>query len=145
MTTQENKAIVRRYFEEVLSGRDIALADDLLAEELDTHGRFPGQRAGREGLKEVIRSFHGACPDLDVKIEDMLAEGDRVATRWSAAGTVEADLFGIAPGGQELILGGIVIHRLAEGRIVEQWAGRDDLSWMGKLGLVHGLPEPHAR
>jgi steroid delta-isomerase-like uncharacterized protein len=139
MSIMDNKAIVRRYFHEAWNEGRPEVLDELLADDFVNHGVFGGQPPDREGAKLILRSFRAAFPDLRFTIEDMVAEEDKVVTRWTASGTHLGDLIGIAPTGRRITVTGIVINRIAGGRMVEHWSNRDDLGMMQQLGVIHGI------
>ncbi len=141
MSTEELKAIARRYIEEVWNNGNLALIDELFTPDYINHTPSIGQMAGPEGIKQLIGSFRNAAPDLHFTINDMIAEGDRVVTRWTAQGTHQGELMGVPPTGKQITVTAIVIDRIVEGRIVEHWAGRDDLGLFQQLGLIPS-PEP---
>ena len=144
MSAEELKAIARRYIEEVWNNGNLALIDELFAPDHINHSPNLGQMAGPEGLKQLIATFRQAAPDLHFTIDDMLAEGDRVVTRWTARGTHQGELMGVPPTGKQITVTAIVIDRIVGGRFVEHWAGRDDLGMYQQLGLIPSLqPVPH--
>jgi steroid delta-isomerase-like uncharacterized protein len=140
MGTPENKALVRRFYEEIDKG-NLGAMDELVAEDYINHSppRLPGLAPGREGLKQAFKIFWEATPGRH-EIEDQIAEADRVVTRMTAYGRHVKDLPGIAARGQELKMTAVAIHRIAHGKIVEHWAGRDELGLMQQLGVIH-LPQ----
>ena len=102
MSAEESKAVMRRFWE-VWEQGNIDLLDELLAREYINHTlATPDLPPGPEGVKEVVSMFHSAMPDLRVVVEDMIAEGDKVATRYTLEGTHEGELFGVPPTGQRL-------------------------------------------
>ncbi len=139
MSTEELKAIVRRYIEEVWNNGNLALIDELFAPDWINHTPSIGQTAGREGLKQLIAGFRAAAPDLHLTINDMIAAGDRVVTRWTAQGTHQGEVLGVPPTGKLITGTAIVIDRIVDGRIVEHWAGRDDFGLYQQLGLLPSL------
>lgn len=139
MSTQDLKATARRYIEEVWNDGNLALIDEMFAPDYINHAPSIGQMAGPEGIKQLIASFRNAAPDLRLTIDDMLAEGDRVVTRWTAQGTHQGELMGVPPTGKRITVTAIVIDRIADGRIVEHWSGRDDLGFYQQLGLIPSL------
>ncbi len=143
MSAEELKAMARRYIEEVWNKGNLALIDEMFAPDYLNHSPNTGQMAGPEGLKQLIAGFRRAAPDLHLTIDDMLAEGDRVVTRWTARGTHQGELMGIPPTGRQITVSAIVIDRIVEGRIVEHWAGRDDLGMYQQLGLIPSLEPVH--
>ena len=137
MTTEENKALVRRFYAEIDAG-NIDAMDELVAEDYVDHHPppFPGLPAGREGLKEAFRIFWEATPGRH-EIEDQIAEGDKVVTRLTAYGRHQGDLPGPLPAtGAEMRETAVAIHRIADGRLAEHWSDRDDLALMQQLGVV---------
>lgn len=136
MTTEENKALVLRFYAEIDAG-NIGAMDELVAEDyLDHHPPFPGLPAGREGLKKAFQIFWTATPGRH-EIEDQLAEGDKVVTRLTATGRHEGELPGpMPPTGAELRQTAVAIHRIANGRIAEHWSNRDELGLMRQLGII---------
>jgi steroid delta-isomerase-like uncharacterized protein len=100
------------------------------------HNPFPGQAPGREGVKQIITDMRASFPDLKVTQEDQIAEGDKVVTRWSASGTHKGDFQGIPPTGKLVEVMGIVIDRIAGGKIVDHWEQFDAMSMMIQLGAI---------
>jgi predicted ester cyclase len=121
----------------------------LVAEEYVNHAPppFPELGSGREGLKQAMRLFWEATPGTH-RIEDMIAEGDKVVTRLTATGRHERDLPGIPATGHALEMGGIAIHRLVNGKIVEHWSEKDTLGFLQQLGVIplaaHEVPPDEA-
>ena len=137
---KDNKAIMRQFWG-VWEQGNIDLLDDLLAPEYVNHTlATPDLPSGPEGVKEVVSMFRSSVPDLKVLIEDMIAEGDRVATRYALEGTHRGDLFGVAPTGGALSIKSMTVERLSEGKIVEHWRVTDELDVMRQLGAI-GAPE----
>jgi steroid delta-isomerase-like uncharacterized protein len=140
MSAEENKAIMRRFWK-VWEEGDIDRLDEMLAPDYVNHAlAAPDLPPGPEGVKEVIRMFRSGMPNLRVAIEDMIAEGYRVATRYALEGTHRGDLFGVAPKGRRLSIKSITVERLSEGKIVEHWRVTDELDMMRQLGTI-GEPE----
>jgi steroid delta-isomerase-like uncharacterized protein len=132
----ESKALYRRWFEDVVSEGDLALADELLADDYMMH--FPGidQPVDREGHKQLVMMFRTAFPDWVETVEDIVAEGDRVVIRVTGRGTHEGDFQGIPPTGRRLTTTGVGIARIVNGRIAETWAEYDALGHMQQLGAI---------
>jgi steroid delta-isomerase-like uncharacterized protein len=137
----ENKALVRRFYEEIDRGHIDAM-DELVAEEYINHDPppFPGLAPGREGLKQAFRMFWDGTPGTHT-IEDQVAEGDKVVTRIRARGRHEGELAGIPPTGNEMDVTATAIHRIEDGRIVEHWGEADSAAMLAQLGLIT-LPGP---
>ena len=136
MSVEENKALVRRYFEAIDARRDPAVVDEFLAPDFVSHNPSPGFGPDREGQKGAFAHFLAAAPDSTHVIEAMVAEGDRVVTRLTARGTQTGALFGILPTGKHVTMTGIAIHRIANGKIVEHWHEIDMLGGLQQLGVV---------
>ncbi len=139
MSEAENKTIARRFNEEVWGRGDEAALEELLAPDFVDHGALPGQTPDREGHRQTLATFRSAFPDLNVTTEDIIAEGDKVVSRWRARGTHQGELIGIAPTGNEVTFTGIDVLRIAEGKVVERWAEGNDLEVMQQIGAI---PEP---
>ena len=137
MTAAENKAAARRMLEEVWSEGRFETADELLAPDFVAH--VMGQPApirGPEAFKEFVSSFRAGFPDLRMKIEDQVAEGTKIVTRWSARGTHTGDLMGIPPTGNEVRFAGIVIARFQGGKLKESWGILDALGMLQQIGVA---------
>ncbi len=134
MSTEENKAIVRRVIDEMVNKGNLEVADEVLASDYIYH--FPTHEInGPEGLKEFISSMRTAFPDLHVTIEDLLAEGDTVAARFIMRGTFKGELMGIAPTGKQLTFPEAVFIRFEGGKEVEATAYGNMLSFNEQLGI----------
>jgi len=135
MSTEDNKAIVRRVYD-AINAKDADALDDLFAADVSSNTRFPHGKSGLEGFKESFAAALSSFPDYSITIDDQIAEDDKVVTRYTARGTQEGEFMGVAPTGEAIELIGIDIDRLADGKIVEHWseANLDDL--MVKLGVT---------
>ena len=134
MTIEENKEIVRRY-QEAYNANDLDALDGLVAKDVISHSATPGLPPGLEGGKLAHRATLTAFPDLHYHVEDLFAEGDRVAQRFTLHCTHKGEFMGVAPTGREIKLSGISIFRLKDGVIAEHWAVQDSLALMIQLGL----------
>ena len=139
MSVEENKALVRRFYEEIDRGNLDAM-DELVAEDYLDHNPppFPGIGPGREGVKQAFEIFWKATPGYH-RIEDQIAEGDKVVTRLTAIGTHEDDLPGIPKTGNKLEVTATVIHRVENGQLAEKWSDKDVLGFLQQLGV---MPRP---
>jgi predicted ester cyclase len=133
---ERNKAVVRRFVEEVQNKKDWAAYDELNDPEFVNLSAPPGVPADREGGKVFLGAFISAFPDSHVTIDDMIAEGDRVATKKTFTGTHTGELSGIPPTGNRVTIQYVDILRLRDGRIVEHWLSMDQLSFMQQLGVI---------
>ena len=139
MSAEGSKGIVRRFVEEVQNGGDVAAVDEFAAPGYVNHSAPPGVPPDREGLKQLTALFRAAFPDGRMTIEEMVAEGERVATRKTCRGTHRGELMGIPPTGKVVEIGLIDIVRLVDGKVVESWSAADDPGLLRQLGV---LPPP---
>jgi steroid delta-isomerase-like uncharacterized protein len=117
-----NKALVRRWFDEVLTRGDIQRANEIFSPSYVLHdSSFVQEVHGREGVKRYVTTFHAASPDLCFAVEDQIGEGDMVVTRWIARGTHREEFLGIPPTGNQMTVTGIEFDRVIEGKIDEAW------------------------
>lgn len=120
----ENKALVRRWLEEVFTGGAFSRLDEIFTQTYVLHDpSFPEEVHGFGGIERYVGSYRAAFPDLQVSVEDQVAEADTVATRWAARGTHWGEFLGMAPTGDEVAVSGIEFDRIVEGRIDEAWIG----------------------
>lgn len=139
--TEDNKTICRRFVSEVINRRNLALVDTFIAQSYVYHGPGGLELLGPEGFRQLLNMYVTAFPDVDMTIDDIVAEGDNVAWRWTARGTHKGDLAGIAPTGRRVTVTGIVVSRFAGGRIVEDWESFDELGMLRQLGVT-AIPAP---
>ena len=136
--SEENKALTRRSWLIVSEGSLETLGDvlqEVYADDIVMHEPDEDVR-GIEGLKQFVSMIRSALPDLRITLEDDIAEGNKVVSRWGAQGTHQGELMGIAPTGNEVAITGITIHRIANGKIVEEWENWDALGLMQQIGAV---------
>ncbi len=138
--TADNKALNRRFVEEVINQGNIEAIDELIDPGVVDHAVPPGFPTGREGAKQFFAMMRSAFPDLHLTIEDMIAEGDKVVMRSTWSGTHQGEFMGISATGRRVTVSAIDISRVADGRIVEHWEQSDALGLMQQLGVV-SLPE----
>jgi steroid delta-isomerase-like uncharacterized protein len=131
-----NKAIMTRLYEEVISQGDLELLDELVSPDLVNHSVPPGLPPGIEGFRQQVSMIHGGMPDLRTDVDDMIAEGDQVVTRWTGTGTHQGELMGVAPTGKTITVSGVGIHRIAAGKVVEHRDFFDQLDFMQQLGAI---------
>ena len=140
MSLEENKALFRRWLEDVVNANDYAVVEELLAPDYVAH--FPGAPAAdRDGHKGMVEMFAAAFPDWRESIQDVIAEGDKVVIRVTAGGTHEGEFQGIAPTGRTVTITGMGIGRIEDGRIAESWWEFDAIGLMQQLGAI---PAPAA-
>jgi len=132
---EENKTITLRAAELWNTG-DLALADEIYATDFVNHDPSAPNVRDLESYKGYIVAVRTGLPDFHVTIEDMVAEGDKVASRWTARGTHQGEFFGISPTGKQATWTGIAIYRFSGGKIVEAWWSKDVLGLMQQLGVI---------
>ncbi len=128
MSLEKNKAIARRYQEEVWGKGDLALIDELVAADFVDHSLPAGMDPRFTGAKRAVKGALDAFPDGQWTVEDLIAEGDKVVIRWKMQATHEHEFRGIAPAGKPVTVTGITILRIAGGKIVERWVNWDSLA-----------------
>ncbi len=141
MSTEQNKAVVRRFYEEMLSRHQLAVAGELFTDDFVDHDPDDpeGRVSGIEGAKEEVGVYIAAFPDMEVSVDDLFAEGDRVAVRGTLRGTHAGALAGIPPTGKAVTVPAIQTFRLVDGKIAEAWLSIDRLAMLQQIGA---LPAP---
>ena len=145
MTADQNKAVVQRFYDEVINGKNLDVLDEIMADNYVDHSLIYGGEIGKEGYRRAALATPGiltAFPDFRNDVDDLIAEGDKVACRWTASGTHEGEFMGVAATGKYFEWGGITIFRLENGKIAERWPMQDRLTMMQQLGLI---PDPQAK
>jgi steroid delta-isomerase-like uncharacterized protein len=133
MSAEENKALVRRWFEE-LDKRNFDIIDELISEDyIDHNPPLPDLPPGREGVRQSSLRLNAAFPDAIHILEDQMAEGDKVMTRLTTRATFQGEIFGLKPTGSLVEVSGIAVHRIVDGRLVEHWAHLDMAGFMQQL------------
>ena len=132
-----NKILSRRVLKEVFSEGNLDMVAEIFSEDHVHHDpAMPEEGHGREHFKEFASMYRSAFPDINIEIEDQIAEGDKVVTRWTGTGTHEGELTGIAPTGNPVTLPGVEIVRISDGKLVEGWEGYDSMTMMRQLGVM---------
>jgi predicted ester cyclase len=139
VSVEENKALFRRTYEELLNEGNLDVADELVAPEFINHEAPPGRDRGPESMRGLANMLRTAFPDLSFEIEELVAEGDVVAGRLTMSGTHEGPLMGTPPTGRSVRQDHMHFVRFRNGKAVEHWGVRDDLGMMQQLGVI---PEP---
>jgi steroid delta-isomerase-like uncharacterized protein len=140
MSLAESKTLVYRYFHDVWNAGDLNLADTLLGPDVAVRGSLGVTVRGQEGFRGYARMVKAALPDLRIEVEELIAEGTRVAARVRYSGTHRGPLFGIAATGRAVTYPAITLFQVAEGRITEVWTVGDTLSLMTQVGVFPALP-----
>ena len=136
MSTEENKAVLQRFFEEIFNQGNLSVADEIVAVDYVNNNPAPGEQSGREGLKAFAGYLRSAFPDIHFLLEDQVAEGDKVVTRWTVTGTQRGEFAGIPATGKAVSFGATNIHRVGNGRIQEGRLSWDALGMMQQLGVI---------
>lgn len=138
--TERNKFLVRRFVEDVWNAGKLDVADEVLAANYIEHpsspdeSRMDDEPTGPDGMKQFVRMFKGAFPDMTFTIDHIVAEGDKVAVQLTGRGTHKGDLRDLAPTGRRVTIGGAAIHRIEDNKIVETYQVVDRLSLREQLG-----------
>jgi predicted ester cyclase len=133
--SEQNKATATRFYEEVINRKKLDVIDELCDPEIVDHNALPGQRPGREGLKDSFGQFLTGFPDLRATVHELIAEGEMLVARFTMEGTHTAELMGTAPTGKRVTFRGIDIVRIRNGRAVEVWHEGNDLEILMQLGV----------
>ncbi len=142
MSTEQNKALVRRLVEEVINQGNIRVVDELAAPNFVEHEELPpGVPPGLEGSKAMFGMLHSAFPDLKATIEHLVAESDQVVLHMIWTGTHKGEFMGIPPTGKSISVNVIDILSIADGKFVEHWGVMDQMAMMQQLGLAPGPGE----
>ena len=136
MSTEENKAKVRRLIEEFINKGNLAVADEIFVTNFVDHSPAAGTTPDRQGIKQYITMLHSAFPDFHCAVEDLIAEGNRVVVRLTCRGTHRGELMGISPTDRQVNVTGISILHFAGGKIEERWNNTDNLGIMQQLGVI---------
>lgn len=136
MSLEQNKQVVRRWIDAGVNAGNLSIADELFESDVLAHTPEGDVRGVDEGPKASVRLLRGAFPDLQFTVEDMIAEGDRVAARFAAQGSHRGDFMGIAPTERAVSFNGMYIYRLSGGRIAEVWVSLDALGLLRQLGAA---------
>jgi predicted ester cyclase len=133
---EQNKELVRTVIERALNEGDLDYADEVFHPDYISHVPRVGEMQGPEGFKNVISIWHRACPDFKMTIEELVADGDFVANRFTTRGTNTGSLLGFEPTGKSMIVYGQELHRIQDGQVAESWICDDIPSIMLQLGLI---------
>lgn len=139
MAEEENKAIIRRSVDDFWNKGNLAAADDFYAANYVGHDASGLHAGGLEEFKRSATAIFTGFPDLQVTIEDVVVQGDKVVKRWTARGTHKGEFMGIPPTGNQVTITGIDIYRIAGDKIEECWSNSDTLGMMQQLGVVPAM------
>jgi steroid delta-isomerase-like uncharacterized protein len=136
MTEQQNITVLTRFIEEVINQGRLDVCNDIVQEDFIELDPLPGQRQGREGLKEVIAMMRAAFPDIQWTADETIAAGEKVVTRFTWTGTHRGPFLGIPATGRSITVKGVVIDRLQAGRMADSRILMDTMSMMQQLGVI---------
>jgi steroid delta-isomerase-like uncharacterized protein len=138
VSESENVSVIARFLEEVINQGRLEQADELVAVDFVELDPLPGQRQGREGLKEMIGMLRAAFPDIHWVVEETVASGDKVVTRFTWTGTHRGTFLGVPASGRSVSVKGVVIDRLAAGKMADSRILMDNFTMMQQLGVIPG-------
>jgi steroid delta-isomerase-like uncharacterized protein len=143
MLSETNKTVSRRFFEEVFGKGKLNVLDEIIATDHVNSGpgALPQLPTGPDGAKQLVTVYRNAFPDIRFTIDEQIAEGDKVVTRWSADGTHKGELVGIPATGKTSTVTGITVDRFVSGKIAETWGIFDQFGMLQQLGVI---PMPEA-
>ena len=133
--SETNKAVVRRLYEAFNTG-NLSVYDELVGTNFVYREPMLGERRGVAGAKEIVNTYRTAFPDAKITINEQFADGDVVVTRWTATGTHNGKLLNIGPTGKRVTCTGILISRLQNGKVVEEFENFDTLGMLRQIGAV---------
>jgi steroid delta-isomerase-like uncharacterized protein len=133
VSTEANKAVVRRVVDEMWNRADPDAIEELIAPDMVEHGAFGAGTGGRDDARRTVERFRAAFPDLVLEAQHLIAEGDDVVLHWIGRGTHEGEFMGTPPSGATVTATGLDIYRIADGRVVEHWGYPDVAGLMAQL------------
>lgn len=136
MSTEQNKALVRQFIEEVFNQGNISRINELLAPDFVEHEELPGLPPDRESVTLMLTMLRNAFPDFKATIGDVIAEGDKVVVRMTWTGTQQGEFMGLPPSGKPMSMGVIDIFRMEKGKVMEHWGLSDTMAMMEQLGAM---------
>jgi predicted ester cyclase len=138
--SETNKAAVRRFYDEIFNGKNLDVIDEMCDVNFVDHSPLPNQAPGRQGVKDVLRLYTRAFPDMRVTVEELIGERDLVAARFTGQGTHLGELFGTPPTGRKIVFNGIDVIRFRDGKAVEVWHQGDDMIGLMQIGIKLPIP-----
>ena len=144
--SEGNKDLARRFMEEAYNKGNVDFIDEVVASDYVAHdpNRPEGTGGGTDGAKQFVEMYRSAFPDLQMTVEDLIAEGDKVVVRWTARGTHQGELMGIPPSGNRVEVTGINVDRIEGGKFMETWSNYDALGMMQQIGAVPSAEQAQA-
>jgi steroid delta-isomerase-like uncharacterized protein len=135
-TAMDNKALVQKFYDDVVNGGKLDKLNDYIAEDFVEHEMMPGMAEGREGCRQFFSMIRTAFPDIKFKVEFMVAEGDKVVAYVTMSGTQKGEFMGMPAGGKSFSTPTVDIIRIADGKAVEHWGATDSMAMMQQLGAT---------
>lgn len=144
--SEENKSLAHRFIDEVYNKGNLDFIDEVVAPNWVEHDPSSpeGMSSSLEGAKRFVEMYRNAFPDIQITVEDLIAEKNKVVTRWTARGTHQGELMGIPPSGNRVEVTGINIDRIEGGKVVESWSNYDTLGMMQQIGAVPSAEQAQA-
>jgi steroid delta-isomerase-like uncharacterized protein len=136
----KNKAILRRIFEEAFNKGNLEIVDEVIADSWVYHGAEGMEMKGRDGFKQFVTMYRTAFPDFNMTVDDLVAEGDKVATVGTVKGTFKGPMMGIAPTGKQITGKVMAVSRFKDGKEVEVMEVYDRLAMFQQLGVIPQMP-----
>jgi len=140
MAADDNKALMRRYYDEVWQKGNLAVAEELVSASFVDHMPMPEQVPGRKGHNDAVQAIRGGFPDLKLSVEEILSDGDKAVGRWIMTATHSGMLMGIPATGKSIEMQGIDVVRIESGQIVEMWHIEDVLGMLIQIGVLKAKP-----
>ena len=141
-TNDEGKRLYMRLATEVLNGKNLDVVDELLHKDFIEHVGGEARHTGAEGFKAARRRRNAVFPDWSVRVDDLIAEGDKVVVRATGSGTHRGEFMGIPPTGRRISVTWIAIYRVKDGKLAEHWQNIDELGMLKQLGAGLSIPRP---
>ena len=137
MADNDNVAVLRRYYDEVVNNGDYSVIGELFTDDYHSHHNDPiGLPPGPEGVQQFIGGTRAGFPDLELTLDDIFGEGDMVASRWTLRGTHTEEWFGTPATGKSAEWAGVVLSRFEDGKVAEEWFNFDQLRLLQQLGII---------
>ena len=136
MSTEENKALLRRLVDEGLHKKNLGIMDELISPNFVNHSAPAGIPPTRDGYRQYVEMLLASFPDIYLDIEDLIAEGDKVVVRYTVRGTHRGSFMELPPSGKQFSFTGIGIQRIVDGKFVERWEQADTLGLLQQLGVI---------
>ena len=134
--SEQNKALVQRVIQELVNKGDFSLLDELVASDYAYYEPTVGEMQGRDGYRSLVSMYRSAFPDMTLTINEQIAEGDKVVTCWTARGTHGGELMGVPPTGKQVTVQGVVISRIKDGKLIQDFESYDVHGMMRQLGVA---------